>query len=343
MAAAANKNYKLEKLDPQNSPAPVIFGLSGTSLTKKESDFFKDANPLGFILFDRNCKSVEQVQNLTNSLHDMLGHSVPILIDQEGGRVQRLKPPVWNDYHSPNYFTETFRVDFKKGSKALSDQTQTIAKDLKHIGISINCAPVMDVVFDETHDIISSRAFSSEPQITAALASTVCNHYLKNGIIPVVKHLPGHGRATLDSHEDLPVIYASVEEMKETDFVPYKELQTKPYSEAVWGMVAHIIIDEVDNQAPASCSRRVIHDVIRETIGFGNLLLSDAIEMNALSMYGDMAYRAEKCLRSGCDIALHCDGNLDDMVAIAKRIPAMTDEACKRYNKSIAWLNRNYK
>jgi beta-N-acetylhexosaminidase len=331
----------LSALEGDAAPLAVIFGLSGTTLTTAEKKFFAESNPLGFILFARNCETPAQVRALTNSLRDCMGRDAPILIDQEGGRVQRLKPPHWTQYPPAKSFGESFVFDFVRGREGAEQCAAAIAKDLTEVGVSVNCAPVMDVLTDATHDVIGDRAFSADPQIVAALGAAVCKAYLDHGIIPIVKHIPGHGRAVSDSHKTLPKVEATLDDMNQTDFLPYAHLLTKPFSESVWGMVAHVVYTAIDPQAPSSCSRRVVHDIIRRQVGFDGLLLTDDIDMGALELYGDAGSRAEKALRAGCDIALQCSGKMNDMESVAARITPMTAEAVIRYNRSVTWLGRN--
>lgn len=328
--------------DEENPPLAVIFGIAGETLSKEERDFFRAANPLGFILFARNCKTPEQVKALISDLHDCMGRQVPVLIDQEGGRVQRLRAPEWTDYPPPRKFGEGFLHDFAKGRQELTDNSAAMATELYENGFNVNCTPVMDVLYPETHEAIGDRAFAKDPEMVAALGAVVCEEHLKAGLVPVVKHIPGQGRAMADSHEDLPVVEAAYAEMKQTDFVPFKEILTKAFSEAVWGMVSHIIYQDIDTRAPASCSRRVIWDTIRGDIGFDGLLLSDDICMGALESIGDTAARTEQALRAGCDVVLHCNGDMAEMEAIAARAQKMTNDAVMRYNRSVAWVNRNF-
>ncbi len=327
--------------DEQDPPLAVIFGIAGESLSKEERDFFKAANPLGFILFARNCKTPEQLAKLVDELQDCLGRDVPILIDQEGGRVQRLRAPSWTDYPAQRKFGEGFLRDFAKGRQALIDNTAQLAGELHDNGFNVNCAPVMDVLYPQTHDAIGDRAFAKDPEMVGALGATVCEEHLKKGVIPVVKHIPGQGRATSDSHKDLPVVDATLEELRKSDFVPFKALLSKAFSEAVWGMVSHIVYKDIDARAPASCSRRVIWDAIRQDIGFDGLLLSDDICMDALEDIGDAGARADKALRAGCDVVLHCNGDMQEMQSVAKRAQKMTNDAVMRYNRSVSWLKRN--
>ena len=334
----------LSVLDAENPPLAVIFGLSGTKLTKEEKKLFKEANPLGFILFSRNCENPKQLKALTKSLHECMGRQVPILIDEEGGRVSRLKEPGWPKKHPPaKTFGDKFLRDFTKGIKDAKDNTESIAKELTGSGVNVNCAPVLDVLYPETHDAIGDRAFSSTPEMCGTIGSEVCRTYLENGVIPVIKHLPGQGRATSDSHKSLPVVEAKMAEMEATDFKPFQNILGKAFSEAVWGMVAHVVYKDIDDRAPSSCSRPVIYDVIRRKVGFKGLLLSDDLAMDALAEYGDALARARTVLRAGCDIALHCNGKLDEMQAIADKGPKMTAEAVKRYNRSVEWMAENVK
>ncbi len=323
-------------------PCAVIFGLAGESLTPEEAAFFKDTDPLGFILFARNCQAPDQVRTLVRSLHECLEREAPVLIDQEGGRVQRLKPPQWDEHPPARQFGDLFLRDFARGRQALIENTGSMTGVLAGLGVSVNCAPVLDVLSPETHDAIGDRAFSADPEMVALLGALVCDYTLRSGIIPVVKHMPGQGRAASDSHKDLPLVEASRDELRKTDFLPFKELLTKVYSEPVWGMVAHVIYKELDARAPASCSRPVIWDIIRKEIGFQGLLLSDDICMEALAYLGDAGARAEQALRAGCDVVLHCNGDPDEMKTVAARAQKMTNGAVMRYNRAVAWVHRNY-
>jgi len=331
----------LSKIDQEQPPLAVIFGLSGQVLTDDEKALFKQANPLGFILFGRNCDNPQQVKALVKALNDCMGRDVPVLIDQEGGRVQRLGPPHWGSYDPAQNFEAALTKNFATGQQALADSAGKMAAELADLGIHVDCAPVLDVIQPDTHEAIGDRAFSQDPEICALLGSVMAEAFLKKGVVPVIKHIPGQGRARSDSHKDLPVVSASVKDLRSVDYVPFKELLTKAFSEAVWGMVSHIVYDAIDAQVPASCSRKVIYDAIRGDIGFQGLLLSDDICMGALDKYGDAAARADMVLRAGCDIALHCNGDLAEMTAIAARAPRMTDKAVKRYNSSAAWVRRN--
>lgn len=340
--SASSSSYKtsasdLDLLTEDNPPSAVIFGIEGLKLTAKEKELFKEANPLGFILFARNCESKEQLRALCASLHECVGRRAPILIDQEGGRVQRLKPPQWTQYPSAQFFAECYDNDHVKGRKALEDNINAIANDLHDVGFNVNCAPVLDVLFPETHDVIGDRAFSTDPQMVSALGIQAAEVYARNGVIPVIKHIPGHGRAASDSHKELPVVTAKADEMARTDFLPYRELLTRDVSEGVWAMVAHVVYKEIDPKLPATCSRKVIWDVIRQDIGFKGFLVSDDVCMDAMAGHGKPHRRVEDVLRGGCDVALHCNGKFEEIEDIAKRVQKMTKEAVTRYNRSVSW------
>lgn len=323
-----------------DSPPPLagIFGIGGVSLAPDEARFFREANPLGFILFARNCQAPDQVRALTDSLRDCLGRECPILIDQEGGRVQRLKPPHWPTYLPARHFGDLYAENAAAAAHDLIRQTEAIAADLAMLGINVNCAPVLDVLFPQTHDAIGDRAFSGDPLVVARLAAVVCQVYAANGIMPVIKHFPGLGRADLDTHKDLPAVNARRDQMAVTDFAPFRVLAAGPEAGALWGMIGHALYSDLDAGEAASCSPRIIADIVRGDIGFDGLLLSDDLGMDALGRYGDVAARAARTLRAGCDIALHCNGTLADMQATAAAIPKMTKAAVLRYNRSASRL-----
>lgn len=333
----------LSAVDKENPPNAVIYGVSGLELTADEISFFKEADPFGFILFKRNCDKPEQIKSLIKSMNEIVGREAPILIDQEGGRVQRLGPPNWPQYPTARSMGDIFRKNFKKGRDSVSDTYRAIALDLRDLGINVDCAPVLDVLSPYTHDVIGDRAFCNDAEVVAALGAEACRTFSESGIVPIIKHIPGHGRAAADSHLELPVVDASLDELDKTDFVPFKEMQRRTFSEAMWGMTAHVIYTAIDEKAPATCSRKVIWDIIRGRLGFQGLLIGDDLSMEALAAYGGLDSRTEKVLRSGCDIALHCNGDMKEMQAVAKRATKMTDRAVKAHNKSAAWLKRNFK
>lgn len=329
----------IDSENEENIPVAAIVGVAGEKLTADEKKLFKETNPLGFILFARNIKDKKQVTALVKSLHKAVGREeVPILIDQEGGRIQRLKEPEWKQYPPAKKFGDDFLHDFAKGKEDARATTAAIAKDLVALGINVNCSPVLDVLTSETHDIIGDRAFGKDPSIVAALGDIVAQEYVANGVIPIIKHIPGHGRAKADSHEELPIVDASHEDMHKRDFYPFHEVGTSIYAEAVWAMTAHVIYTDIDEQLPATCSRKVVFDVIRKEIGFRGFLLSDDLEMKALSHLGDIRARQRLAIRAGCDAVLHCSGNFEDMSSMLSETPKMTSDAVLRYNHAIEWL-----
>lgn len=297
----------------------VIYSLEGLTLNPSEKSLFQQADPAGFILFGRNIESPEQLRRLTDDLRTISGDDdLPILIDQEGGRVARLKPPQWPDIKDMRYFGTQIEVDQDCGIQALVESFFPVLEALKAAGINVNCVPVLDVLFEETHDAIGDRAFSFDPDIVGIAGQALSVLCLENDIRPVMKHMPGHGRAMSDSHHDLPCVKAELSELRMYDFYPFKTLAQG--HKDVWGMMAHVIYEAIDPDYPASISRKIISDIIRGEIGFKGLLLSDDLSMKALDPYGEIDERAELCLRAGCDLALYCAGALHEMEKIANRL-----------------------
>lgn len=327
----------LSNVDAANPPLAAIFGLAGKTLSAEEKQFFADANPLGFILFARNCESPEQIRALVKSLHECVGRQAPILIDQEGGRVQRLRPPHWRQFPPMKQYGDA------GDGNILSADMAVLAAELADAGVNVNCAPVLDLRFPETHDDIGDRSFGPDPQDVAAMGARVCRAFLSAGVLPVIKHLPGLGRADLNTHKELPAVGAPLEALRQQDFVPFQEVLRQEFADAVWGMIGHAIYKAVDETTPASCSSRMILGIIREEIGFKGLLLSDDLSMGALGQFGGPEERAARVLKAGCDIALHCNGKIEEMRAVAARIEKMTNEAVMRYNKSASWMERNFR
>ncbi len=317
-----------------NTPLASIFSLSSPVLTEDERAFFSAANPFGFILFARNCENPAQLKQLTGDLRGALGRDCPILIDQEGGRVQRLKPPTWRQYDPAQAFGDKALEDMDHALEDLRFRTLRISEELLECGINVNCDPVLDVLTPDTHDAIGDRAFSSDPDIVARLGISACRHYLAAGMVPVIKHLPGHGRATLDSHKDLPRVSAAHSDLKNTDFKAFRDVCASDVGSAIWGMAAHIVYEDIDPGHPSSVSPKIIQDIIRGEIGFDGLLLSDDLDMDALEAYGDVASRARLSLEAGCDIALYCSGKLADMQKIAESVPNLNEKARKRLQKA---------
>lgn len=317
------------RVDPASPPLAALFGISGYVLTAEEKVFFRDANPLGFILFTRNAKDPEQFSNLTASLRDCMGRDIPILIDQEGGRVARLKPPHWPTFPAAQNFGDA------GDERGAYDNAAAIAAMVRDAGVNVNCTPVLDITFPETHAAIGSRAFSSDPKIVAQLGAAVIKAHLDQGVIPVVKHMPGQGRADLDSHMDLPVVLSTRQDIEKIDLFPYREILKLEFARHVWGMVSHIIYSDIDPDNPATCSPAVIGGLIRQGLGFEGFLLSDDIVMNALAPLGDMGQRTKRAIEAGCDAVLHCNGLMAEMKNVAAQAPVLSAAAVKRLNDSI--------
>lgn len=293
-------------------------------LSAAERDLYRDANPLGFILFARNIDTPDQVRRLTAELRAAVGRpDAPIMIDQEGGRVQRLRPPHWTDYPAMAKFGGKAGADPAGAAECVELVYRLIADDLSALGIDVDCAPVLDLPAPDGHAIIGDRAFSDDPDIIALLGQACCDGLSAGGVMPVIKHIPGHGRATADSHLELPHVETGRDVLEATDFAPFRALSHAPA-----GMTAHIVYDDLDPENPGSSSRTVVEDVIRGHIGFDGLLFSDDVCMKALA--GPLAARVTSVLDAGCDVALHCDGNFDDMVAIAAACPQMRAESVVR-------------
>jgi beta-N-acetylhexosaminidase len=305
-------------------PAAIILSCEGHHLTDAEKRLFASANPLGFILFARNCDNPDQIRALNHELRDCVGWHCPILIDQEGGRVQRLKPPHWQQFMPAQSCNST---------EDAAGIASYIAADLAALNIDVNCSPVMDLLCEETHDIIGDRAFSDNPQEVLEKGEAVCNAYLEAGITPIMKHIPGHGRANSDSHLELPIVDTPLDELERTDFEPFRRLAKAQNAPQVWGMVAHVVYSALDSEMAATVSKTVMN-YVREEMGVDQFLLADDISMLALEKYGNLADRAVKTLESGCDATLYCAGNLTEMEFVMRDVPPMTKEAYRRYDRS---------
>ena len=312
-------------MTPGSRLRAFISGCEATRLTASERSFFRDTRPCGFILFKRNCEDADQIRALIGDFREAVDDtSALVLIDQEGGRVQRLIPPICPRYPSARRFAALHGGNSGKGLEAARFGARLIARDLASLGITVNCAPVLDVPVPGAHDIIGDRAYGGTVDEVTALGRAVAEGYLEGGILPVIKHIPGHGRAEVDSHASLPVIKAPLDELSRTDFVPFRALSDMPL-----GMTAHILIPAIDKYAPASASPRIIQEIIRGDIGFDGLLMCDDLGMGALS--GTMQERTRAVLEAGCDVALHCSGNLDQMIAVASVTPELSGEAARRF------------
>ncbi len=314
------KNNTLKK------PIPVIFGVKSYKLNNKEKEFYKESNPLGFILFERNCKSFKQTKLLIKDLKETTSHkNTIVMIDQEGGRVARLKKPNWKLYPSAETFGMKAEKNLTLAKKLIFKNSLEIAKDLKKLGINMNCAPVLDVKYDFTNNVIGDRSFSSKPEIVSELGKAFCNAHKKIGVIPVIKHIPGHGASTKDSHKTTPNIDMNIISLNKIDFFPFKELNKETVA-----MVAHIIYTKIDNVI-ACYSKKVINKIIRKKIGFKGLLISDDINMKALK--GSIKGKVLSILKSGCEIILHCNGNMKEMAQIYSSIPLIKNATLKKVSK----------
>jgi beta-N-acetylhexosaminidase len=325
----------LSPVDNKNPPLPVIFGLKGVKLTPEQERFFKDVNPLGFILFgiNGNIQDPSQLSALTGSLQNLLGRGVPILIDQEGGRVARLRPPHWDAFPAARTFGDLAVTQAQKATDTAYEQARAMAAMILKAGFNVNCAPVLDVLSPGIEGVIGDRAFSSDPEIVARLGAAVCAAHIREGVNPVVKHMLNHGEVVPDSHIDLPVSHTGREGL-EQGLYPYRHILKQDFAKAVWGMVAHIVYTAIDRNNPATCSPAVLN-LIRRDLGFDGFLLSDDIVMGALSCVGDMGQRAAAALRAGCDAVLHCNGEMKEMEQVARASSAMSPEAARRFNASI--------
>ncbi|WP_332119746.1 beta-N-acetylhexosaminidase [Azorhizobium caulinodans] len=307
----------------------LIVGLSGLRLTEGERDFLRAARPWGLILFARNVDTPEQVAHLVAEGREVLGWRAPVLIDQEGGRVQRLRPPFWIDYPPAEQFGAIYKADKARALKAVHLNSRLIAADLAALGIDVDCLPVADLRLPEGHGVIGNRAYGSEPSTVAALASAAARGLMEGGVLPVLKHIPGHGRAPADSHEHLPTVTASRSELEATDFAAFMSLNTLPL-----GMTAHVVYAAIDKHNPATTSAVVLDEVVRGFIGFDGALMSDDLSMKALS--GSFAERARASIAAGCDLLLHCNGQMDQMRAVASESPLLAGAAAERAARALA-------
>lgn len=308
---------------------PAIFGLSGLTLTADERAFFKDADPAGYIVFGRNVESRAQLRALTDALRDIHGRDrLLITIDQEGGRVARMKPPEWLAYPAGAAFDRLFDLAPASAIEAARMNAQALGHDLAEVGITCTHAPVLDVRQPGAHDVIGDRAYGAEPLRVAALGRAVLDGLARAGVVGTIKHMPGHGRAMADSHKELPTVTASAAEL-ESDLAPFKALADAPMA-----MTGHIRFTAWDADHPATQSPFVVSEIIRKTIGFGGLLLTDDLDMQALA--GTVPERAEVALAAGCDIALNCWAKLDDMAGIAARCPTMSAATAERLERALA-------
>lgn len=301
-----------------------ITGCASTRLSDEEKRFFAETCPWGLILFKRNIDNPEQVAALTKSYREVVGRGdAPVLIDQEGGRVQRLGPPHW-----PSFPAAERLALASNGESSVRLGARLIANELAALGITIDCLPVADLRFAGAHDVIGDRAYGSDPGAVALLARAAAEGLIEGGVLPVVKHIPGHGRATADSHLELPRVTAPRLELERTDFEPFRLLNDLPIA-----MTAHVIYEAIDPELPATVSRKVVSEIIRHHIGFDGLLMTDDVSMKALS--GEIGENTKAAFAAGCDLALHCNGNLDEMRAVAQNTPRLDGKPAGRAKKAL--------
>ena len=307
-----------------------IAGVAGTELSTEERSFFRSERPWGFILFKRNVETPTQISALTGQLREALGEpEVPIFIDQEGGRVQRLGPPNWSSYPAGAVFGQLYDIAPAMGVTAARLSARLIADDLQRIGVTVDCLPLADVPAPGADAVIGDRAYGTEPGKVAAIARAVAEGLEQGGILPVVKHIPGHGRAAADTHFRLPVVDAPKKELETTDFAAFRPLADLPMA-----MTAHVVFSAYDPVQPATTSATIIERVIRRLIGFQGLLMSDDVSMNALA--GSIAERTRAIFAAGCDVVLHCNGKMTEMRDVAREAPELSGKALQRAKRALA-------
>ena len=308
-----------------------ITGLSGPELGDAEREFIRAERPWGFILFKRNIETPDQVSRLVRELREVVGRAdAPVLIDQEGGRVQRLGPPHWPVYPPGAVFGALYDLDPELGLNAARLSSRLIAADLIDLGITVDCLPLADVPVEGSDAVIGNRAYGTEPGKVARIARAVTEGLAQGGVLPVLKHIPGHGRATADSHFRLPTVDTAKLELERTDFAAFRPLADLPIA-----MTAHVVFSALDPAHPATTSATIINEVIRGVIGFQGLLMSDDVSMNALA--GSIAERTRAIVNAGCDMVLHCNGNLGEMREVARETPELAGKALERADSALAW------
>lgn len=308
-------------------PMAAFFGLKGPMITEPERWFFREADPLGFILFARNIDHPVQVKTLVSELKELVGRDdVLILIDQEGGRVQRLKPPIWRQFPAAAKFAQLAAREPSVGEEALFLATRLIAQDLQHLGINVDCLPVLDVPQKDSHNVIGDRALGDDPDSVARLGKIQCQALRAGGVLPVIKHIPGHGRALVDSHFDLPRVQVGLDQLEQVDFAPFRALAGESLA-----MTAHVVFEAIDPHHPATLSPKVINTIIRQYIGFDGLLMGDDLSMKALG--GSFASRTRDSLAAGCDMVLHCNGDMLEMQEVAANCPRLSGPSLARANR----------
>ena len=310
---------------------PAVFGMAGLSLTADERAFFKESNPSGYIIFGRNIESKDQLRALTDELRALHGRDdVAILIDQEGGRVVRMKEPIWPNFPAGEVFDKLYDIAPATAIQAARLNAQALGISLREVGITVDCLPLLDVRQPDADNVIGDRALGSEPMRVAALGRAILDGLQRGGVVGVVKHMPGHGRTSVDTHKSLPTVTASDEEL-ELDLAPFKRLKDAPM-----GMTGHLLFTAWDKDTPSTLSKTIIQDIIRKRIGFDGLLYTDDLDMEALS--DSVPERAERAQKAGCDIALNCWAKMDDMTGIVDRLTPMSDKTKQRLDTAMATI-----
>ncbi len=310
----------------------MILGCAGKTLNSDEIRFYGDERPWGFILFARNIGEPEQIRDLVASMRDSIGRpQAPVFIDQEGGRVQRLRPPIAPNYPAGASLGALYRSDRDAGLRAAWLLARLHAFDLLRLGITADCLPVLDVPIEGASDVIGTRAYGKEPESVTALGKAAAEGLLSGGVLPVMKHIPGHGRAFSDTHFELPTVDTPIEELRSHDFAPFKALSHLPIA-----MTAHVVYSAIDPTGPATTSEKVIREIVRGEIGFDGLLVSDDTSMKALS--GDFPSKAASILAAGCDLVLHCNGVMEEMTGIASRTTALEGKSLERADRALSYI-----
>ncbi len=311
----------------------AIYGCAGTVLGADERKFFAEVQPWGFILFARNIADRDQIRALVNSLRETVGdETAPVLIDQEGGRVARLKPPGWKERPPAARFGAVYASQHEAALEAAYLNARLIAHDLAELKINVDCLPVLDVPVEGADAVIGDRAFAFDPAAIIDLGRAQIEGLMEGGVLPIMKHIPGHGRATADSHHALPRVATAAEELSATDFVTFRSLDMCPMA-----MTAHVVYEAIDPQRPATTSPKVIRDVIRGEMGFDGLLISDDLSMNALD--GPLSVRTKAALFAGCDVVLHCNGKMDEMMQVALEVKPLEGQALRRAEHALSHLS----
>lgn len=310
---------------------PAVFGIQGLSLTADEKAFFRDSDPAGYIIFGRNIDSKAQLRALTDELRAVHGRDdLAILIDQEGGRVARMQDPIWPKFPAGEVFDKLYDIAPATAIEAARLNAQAIATSLREVGITVDCLPLLDVRQPDANNVIGDRALGSEPMRVAALGRSILDGLQRGGVVGVIKHLPGHGRTSVDTHKALPTVTASEEELQ-LDLAPFKTLNAAPM-----GMTGHLLFTAWDAERPSTLSQTVVQDIIRKQIGFDGLLFTDDLDMEALS--GTVPERAERAQAAGCDIALNCWAKMDDMIGITERLSPMSEKVQERLGRAMATI-----